>query len=543
MARYRQFSRALARSDDAVRRRQARPTRATVALLSLACAPYPAGDGPELSAASSRGAACARIFSTNDTHGRLLPAEQSWSEGRLVGGSAAMAGYANEVRRSDPDCPVFMASGGDFMQGTLISNLTEGRATIEAMNAIGYDVAALGNHEFDWGVDVLEERIADAEFAMLGANIFLKGTDRHPDWVRPWTIIEKDGVRVGFVGMITLSTPTSTRPSNVVQFEFRSIAEALDRYIPEVRAEGVDFVVAVMHEGAYCQIGGSCEGEAIDELSATNERFDYAVTGHTHSPVETHIDGVPVIQSFSNSVAFGLGRLERDAAGEVQAELIGVRRTYVDAVEPDPAVAAVVARYEGQVAHLVDQVVARFAEPLGKPRRGDFALGWLIADAQRARLGTQVALMNNGGIRRPLPAGEITYADLFELHPFGNTLVKLTMRGADLLAALEHGARDEGPDLQVSGITIDLDMRAPRGSRVRGATLDDGTEVVADGTYTVTVNDFLAVGGSGYVSFLEAVTAEPSDVPDLDALVEYLERLDQPVVAPEGPRWLGLGPR
>ncbi|MDX1579820.1 MAG: metallophosphatase, partial [Gemmatimonadota bacterium] len=274
---------------------------------------------------------CARVFSTNDTHGRLFPAEYPWSEGRLVGGSAVMAGYVREAREAEPDCPLFVASGGDMMQGTLISNLKDGASTIRLFNAIGYDVAAIGNHEFDWGIAVLEQRMAQADFPMLGANIYVEGTDEHPEWARPWAIVEKNGVRVGFVGATTRSTPVTTRPANVTGLEFRSIAEALDRYIPEVRAAGADFVVAVMHEGGFCD-EGVCRGEAIEALEAATVRFDYAVTGHTHSRIATRIHGAPVVQSYANSTAYGLGRLERAPGGQVRAELLGVRPTFADEV-------------------------------------------------------------------------------------------------------------------------------------------------------------------------------------------------------------------
>jgi 2',3'-cyclic-nucleotide 2'-phosphodiesterase (5'-nucleotidase family) len=483
-------------------------------------------------------AVCARIFSTNDTHGRLLPAEQSWSEGRPVGGSAAIAGYVREAREETPECPMFVLSGGDMMQGTLISNLTEGESTIRAMNAIGYDAAAIGNHEFDWGVDVLVDRIGDADFPMLGANIYLKGAERHPDWVTPWTIIERDGVRVGVVGMTTRSTPTSSRPENVAEFEFRSISDALDRYIPELRARGVDFVVAVMHEGAFCDQQRVCRGEAIDALTRATERYDYAVTGHTHSPVETEIRGVPVVQSYSNSTAFGLGRLDRTGDGRVTARLIGVRRAYADEVVPDPEVAALVGTYQRRTDSLVDRVITTLAEPVPKPRHGDLVLGRLIADAQRARTGTQVAMMNAGGIRRPLPAGDLTYEILFELQPFANLLVTMSLTGERLVAALEHGMADDGADAQLSGIRVTYDPDRPSGSRVLHAQLIDGPSIDPAGTYTVTVNDFMATGGGGYTMFLEGTNVVETGIVDLDALIEYLGRLPRPLDLPLDARWL-----
>ncbi|WP_419940083.1 bifunctional metallophosphatase/5'-nucleotidase [Candidatus Palauibacter sp.] len=489
--------------------------------------------------------ACALIFSTNDTHGRLLPAAQSWSNGRPVGGSAALAAYVARERSATPECPLFVVSGGDIMQGTPISNFTDGRSTIEAMNGIGYDAAAIGNHEFDWGVEILVERVADADFAMLGANIYLKDTGRHPEWVRPWTIIERDGVRVGFIGMTTPSTPVVARPSLVADFDFRPISDALDRYIPEVRAAGADFVVAVMHEGAFCNVGAAgdaadpaCRGPAMDALAAATERFDYAVTGHTHSRVETEIRGVPVIQSYSNTTAYGLGRIDRSAEGAVSAHRLGIRQVWADEVAPDPDVERLVASYSVDIAALVDRVIVELPEALPAPRDGDFPLGRIVADAQRHASAADVALMNNGGIRRSLPAGPVTFADLFELQPFNNMLVRHTMTGAQLLRTLEYSVRDGEVDLHASGIVVRYDPAAPDGERILDVTLDDGSPLRPEDRYLITANDFIATGGGGYATFAEAEVIDPTEVADLEALVAYLEAQPQPFPIPRAPRWI-----
>ena len=484
---------------------------------------------------------CAVIFSTNDTHGRLLPAVQSWSEGRPVGGSAALAAYVAQERAAQPDCPLFVVSGGDIMQGTPISNLTDGRSTIEAMNGIGYDAVSIGNHEFDWGVDILVERVDDADFAMLGANIYLKDTDRHPEWVEPWTIVERDGVRVGFIGMTTPSTPIVARPSLVADFDFRPIAEALDRYIPVVREAGVDFVVAVMHEGAFCEDDSGrpvCEGEALEALAQTTARYDYAVTGHTHSRVETEVRGVPVIQSFANTTAYGLGRIDRSADGDVSARRLGIRQAWADEIAPDPDVERLVGSYSAEISDIVDRIIVSLPEALPAPRDGDFPLGRIVADAQRRASGADVALMNNGGIRRSLPAGPITWADLFELQPFNNMLVRHTMPGALLLRALEHSVRDGDVDLHASGITIRYDPDASYGERILEVTFDDGSSLRAEDRYEVTVNDFISGGGGGYTMFAEAEVIEPMEVADLAALIAFLEAQPQPLRIPRDPRWI-----
>jgi 2',3'-cyclic-nucleotide 2'-phosphodiesterase/3'-nucleotidase len=475
---------------------------------------------------------CATILSTNDTHGRLLADTYSFAGERLVGGAAVLGGYFRDAR-AESECPVFLVSGGDAMQGTLISNLTDGVSTIAVMNELGYDALAIGNHEFDWGIDVLRDRIEQADFPFLGANTFERGTDRHPEWTRPYAIVERGGVRIGSIGVTTESTPTTTMPANVSALEFRSIAATLDRYIPEVRDQGVDFVVAMLHAGAFCDSAGTCRGEAVAELAATQERFDYAVTGHTHSRVATVIKGAPVVQSFANSTAFAVGRLERGADGSLDARLLEIQATYADEVSPHADIARLVEQYRETAAEQMERVVATLAEPLDKPTRGGgYALGRVIADAQREATGAQIALMNNGGIRRSLSAGPVTYNDLFELQPFGNTLVVLDLPGDRLIEALEHALSDSRPDAQVSGVTVLYDPGAPAGSRVREVRLPDGDVVRADGSYVVVANDFMSTGGSGYGALMGATSATLTGIVDLEALVRYLESRPQPVAGP-----------
>jgi len=307
----------------------------------------------------------------------------------------------------------------------------------------------------------------------------------------------------------------------------------------------VDFVVAVMHEGAFCVVGPAedgagpaCQGPALDALTVTTERLDYAVTGHTHSRVETEIRGVPVIQSYSNTTAYGLGRIDRGAEGAVSAQRLGIRQAWADEVAPDPDVERMVAAYSAEIAAIVDRVIVDLPEALSAPRDGDFPLGRIVADAQRHASGADVALMNNGGIRRSLPAGPITFADLFELQPFNNMLVRHTMTGAQLLRTLEHSARDGDVDLHASGITVRYDPGAPLGERILDVTLDDGSPLRPEGRYNVTANDFIATGGGGYTVFAEAEVIDPLEVADLEALVAYLEAQPQPIPIPRSPRWI-----
>ncbi len=489
-------------------------------------------------ATTSQQSACAVIISTNDRHGQLLPRAPTWAQGREVGGAAALGAHFDSVRAHSDGCPVFVFSAGDMMQGTPISNFSDGESTIAAMNLMGYDAAAIGNHEFDWGIDVLRERIEQASFPLLGANIFVKGTNRHPEWVIPYAVVERDGVRIGVVGAITKSTPITTLPSNVAELDFRSIADAFNLYIPEVRARDVDFIVTMMHAGGICRRDGSCFGEAISELQATTASYDYALTGHEHSsPLRTQIREVPVAQGLPYTLGFTIGKLERDEKGAVLGQFLETRVSYVDEVEPDAALAALVTRYAGIVADRSERPIATLAASLTKSGR-EYALGRLIADAQRAATSAQVTIMNNGGIRQGLREGPVTYGQVFEVQPFQNPLVRLRLRGSDLLAALEHSLWPSFPTAHISGLSVHYDPGAPAGSRVVEARLNDESPIEPDSAYTVVVISFMFEGGDGFTALRNAEAMEMTGISDLDALIAYLSRLPQPVEAPGESRWI-----
>lgn len=495
-----------------------------------------------------------RVVATNDLHGRLLPERYGWSGGRLVGGAATLASYF-ELERKGFGGPTLLLDGGDLMQGTPLSNLTEGRAAIDYFNLSGYGAAAVGNHEFDWGIPVLEARIGDAEFEWLAANVFVAGADTAPSWVRPATIADLDAglsgdtIRVGLIGLATRETPEKTMPAHVASLDFRDGAEAIDRWVPELRRRGADFVIVVAHAGAECDEAGECEGEIVDWARAVRHRPDLIVAGHTHRVVQSRVNGIPIVEAGSYGTRYAVVDLTRVADDSVHVWVRGIPVTYTDRVTPDSAVAARVAHYLAEVEPRLAEVVTTLAEPLrrgtttaaGEDRTGEYPLGRLIADAQRAAGGTELALMNNGGIRIELPAGPLTWGTLFELQPFGNRLVRLQLRGAAIRAAVEHALAGPRPIAHLSGATVRYAPSRAAGSRVLEITLDSGAILRDDELYTITVNDFLAAGGDGFATLLEAEGRVEVGITDLDALIEYLRELPEPVRAPGERRFVPVG--
>jgi 2',3'-cyclic-nucleotide 2'-phosphodiesterase/3'-nucleotidase/5'-nucleotidase len=489
-----------------------------------------------------------RVIGTNDFHGALQPSTPGFAGGREVGGAATLAAYVSRAREGAVG-PTVLIDAGDIMQGTPISNLSDGRATVDFFNAVGYAAAALGNHEFDWGIDLLRQRVAQARFPWLGANIFVAGSDTLPAWVEPTTMVTLpgceagapacDSVKVGIVGIANSGTPQLVRPSFVAALEFGDEAEAIERWVPRLREAGADFVIVTVHEGAYCEQvdqPSSCEGPIIDAARGLTVRPDLIVSGHSHSHLNLVVNGIRIVQANSSGTRLSIVDLERVSPDSVEVS-VAQPTTFGSEVTPDPLVAALVARYEEEIGPRVNEVISMLCQPLTREGH-EFALGNLIADAQRTATGTQIALMNNGGIRTELLAGPVRYGDLYRLQPFSNTLVTMELTGAQLVDAIEQGlTRDGYPDTHVSGIRVWLDPDAARGSRVREVELSDGTPVSPGGRYTVTVNVFMAEGGDRYTALTEGTDRMDTGIVDLEALVEYLEGQPTPLPVPDVARF------
>ncbi|MDX1623470.1 MAG: 5'-nucleotidase C-terminal domain-containing protein [Gemmatimonadota bacterium] len=475
------------------------------------------------------------ILATNDFHGALEPQTPAWAEGDTIGGAAVLAAWLAEAAGRYPDAALHL-DGGDVMQGTVISNLTAGRSTVDVMNAMGLDAAAVGNHEFDWGVDTLRARMDQAAFPWLVANAFEKESGERPEWARPVAWLEAGGLTVAVIGAATVSTPTTTMPANVAPYAFRDIATVANEIAPTLKREGADVVILLAHAGAVADADGVHHGEIVDAARRIDAPVDLIVSGHTHTRVDAEENGIPIVQAGASGTALGVVTLTYDrSAGRVVDHTIDVWTTRAEGVDPVAAIDSLVDRWAAEVAEVAKRPIATLATPLEDVRDRETALDDLIADAQRWATGTQVALMNGGGIRARLDAGDVTYEDVFRVQPFQNTLMRLELTAEQLRRALDHVVDDRLG--AVSGIRFTFDPTRPVGDRIVDATLTDGdVAVVRDGeavdpdaTYTVTANNFMASGGSGYDALTEAVSATNTGLVDSEILAEYLDQLPQPV--------------
>ena len=475
-----------------------------------------------------------RIIGTNDFHGALEPRADSAGV-RLGGGAYMAAAIRAAAAECAPRCEVLLLDGGDMFQGTPASNAAYGRPIVELYNELGYAAAALGNHEFDWGIDTLRARMREARYNIMGANVrYADGRD--VEWIPNDTIVLRGRARIGIIGLSTQQTPTTTRPQIVAHLRFADPAPVVNAHARSLRARGATHVVVVGHVGGFC--GTTCEGEIFDLARGITEPVDAIVSGHSHSLLDTTVNGVPIIQARQSGRAIGVLDLPLTRPAPVRGE---VRPVLAAQITPDPAAAAIVARWTAQVAGEFSQPVATLSERLSRTG-AQTSLGNLIADAQRAAAGTDVAVMNTGGIRADLDAGEITYGEIFEVQPFDNTLVRVTMRGAELRRYLQQIVARGRPNAHVSGASFVYTRDAAGAGRI-DSVLVAGRPITDSASYTVSMNDFMAAGGDGLGPPPTAVV-QPLPVIDRNALRDYLMRLPQPVDAPRTTRIriAGAGP-
>lgn len=540
-----------------------------------------------------------RLIAINDFHGHLEPgelaipvpdpADASRTVALRAGGAAFLAARIAQLRREQPNHVV--VSAGDLVGAApLVSALFRDEPTIEVMNRIGLDLNAVGNHELDHGVAELKRlvrggcaalprgatvscarpdgRYAGARFPFIAANV---ADDAGKPLFASSLVKTVAGVRIGFIGAVTRSTPGIVMPEGIRGWRFVAEAEAINREARVLEAQGVRAIVAVVHEGGEADGGiNACDdprGEIFDIASRLDRAVDVVLSAHTHRAYVCRIDGRLIVQAASFGRLVAVVDLAIDpASGEVlrdasvarnvpvpndRNESAAVRAAYPPLV-PDDGVARVVAYYRERAAPLADRPAGRIAAPFDrKPSDGgDSAAGRLVADAHLAATranGAQIALTNPGGLRSDLVAGRtdgtVTFSELFTMQPFGNTLVTLTLSGEQLRLLLESQWSRTDPLrvrlLQPSrGFAYAWRADAPQGARVAtGSMTLNGEPIRAQQSYRVTVNSFLASGGDGFGQ-LRAGTDRTGGPLDVDALATYLRAAsrDAPLAPDAAPR-------
>jgi 5'-nucleotidase len=501
------------------------------------------------------------ILSINDFHGRI---EASGA----AAGAAVLGGMVDAYRADNPNT-LFVSAGDNIGASTFTSFIQDDQPTIDALNAIGLDASAFGNHEFDQGQADVDDRILPAaDWPYLGANIYDKATGE-PAY-DGYSLSTVGGVTVGFIGAVTTEMPSLVSPDGIANLEFGDIPTAVNRVADQLsdgdESNGeADVVVLLVHEGA----GSPALEDAIGDtpmghiVNGVDEDVDAIVSGHTHQvynhsiPIPGTDRSRPVISEGSYGENYGHMNLSVDpATGEllsIDSEVLPL----AGAFPPDPEVAQIVADAVDVADELgavkVGEITADFnrAKQTATPsenRGGESPLGNFVADVQlwaTQASGSQLALMNPGGLRADLtyassgpddPDGNVTYKEAAVVQPFANTLVTMDLTGAQLKQVLEEQWQPEAasrPFLKLGvseGFEYTYDPTAADGDHIDAMYLN-GELVDPDATYQVTVNSFLAAGGDNFGTLAEGANAADSGKIDLQSMVDYFEA--NPVASPD----------
>ncbi len=532
-----------------------------------------------------------QLLAFNDYHGHVRDIDGAGDvAGEPAGGGEYLSAKLNELRAGNKYS--LTVAAGDLIGGSpAFSGLFRDEPSVESLNAMGLDVSSVGNHEFDEGVTELlrmqnggchpldgcffpDEPYAGADFQWLAANVVDEDgeTPLPPYWIEKF-----ESVKVGFIGMTLEATDTLVAAAGIQGWDFLDEAETANALVPILKAQGVEAIVVLLHEGGSqtpppgavdACVGISGPIVAIND--ALDPAIDVLITGHTHLPYNCKLDdsaGNPRIVTS----AYSYGRVVSEFDLVIDKRTDDVRRDLSvatnhavvrDELEPDPAITEIIEKWtplfevagNTPVGSVTTDIV-RGGTPPGSDRGVESAAGNLVADAQlwsTSASGAQVAFMNPGGVRSDLTFaasgdegdGVVTFGEAFTFQPFGNTLLTFPMTGAQIISVLEEQCQPAGSSrpflhLGVSeGFTYDLAKTVAAGN-CTSVTISNvklnGVALNPTATYNVTVNNFLADGGDNFATFATITAPKLDGGNDLLALINYLGTFS-PVAPPSTDR-------
>jgi 5'-nucleotidase/UDP-sugar diphosphatase len=466
------------------------------------------------------------IIETSDFHGSLEPRQIKELNNQMAGGVQLISSHIKYLRETYPDSLILL-DGGDIMQGSIISNLSKGKATIEFYNYLNYDAATIGNHEWDFGYDeisrdnqgVLKMRILNATFPFIVANVYYSETGKPFTLsnLKPYTIIERKGIKIGVIGVTTTSTPITTHPNNIKGLYFSDPVKEIKSLIPEIQSKGTSTIIVLSHTGGKCNTSNECSGEIFDiARNLSSDSVSVIFGGHTHNPLTATIDGIKIVQPGAYGISYGRADLYFDESTKkfinsktrvtspvYFTETISEKGELIT-LKPDSDALKNLAPYFLSVERLKKDIICEATEDIDIVSRDTLPLGQLITEAMLTYpdIKGDIAIYNTGGIRSGIKKGVVTYGRVYEIIPFDNTLVSVKLTGYQIKDILEMSASTKDIDdlLGISGIVVHIDFSKEIGNRVV-KILRNNKPIKMEDKFTVFTNDFLYAGGDGYDSF------------------------------------------
>ena len=459
------------------------------------------------------------VVGLNDVHGHLLPIERKLADGRVIQSGGASALYSMiSILKKEMNGRVIIVDAGDEWQGTIESNQTNGATVVQFFNRLGVKVAAIGNHEFDFDIPVMNRRFSEAKYPYVGSNIFVKKTGKRPHWKNffPSRTFDVDGIHIGVIGVSTQQTPTTTRYEFVHPYEFKNPLQPVREQAQALRSHGANLVLVTAHAGTVCENKeglkdwklrssdtpeSHCdESQEIVQLAdGLNPReVDGIVAGHTHHVIHHWFHQIPTVQDQAYNQYFniiyytfdrttkklipektrieglipicsqffeGLNHCDATRLVKGQSPKLVPATFHGQALQPNPKLEAWLKPLVAKVEKYKKQVLSVSELPLNHERTREGALGNLVADALRAKAKSDFSLVNSGGLRISLDAGPITFDGLFQALPFDNLLNVVRLKGKDVKMLFRIATSGSHGIVEFSGLKLKLipyDRPAPQ---------------------------------------------------------------------------------
>ncbi len=484
------------------------------------------------------------VLSTNDEHGHPVAFFDYPAPGQ--GGLPAQATFVKLVRAANKN--VLVLSAGDFNTGRPESNFFKAKPDIIGMNYIGYDALTMGNHEFDPSPAEMQQQIAESHFPWLCANV-VKENGSYIDNVKPYIIKDYGTFKVAIFGLMTTETAKTGNPANIKGYVFKDEVAVAKKLVPELKKKA-DIVIALVHMGVY-----SDPSKGSKRLAANVPGIALIVDGHTHTKltkplwIENKYSGrkVPIVQAkcwglyvsktdltFMNGVVTGLDYTLVPINVKWREKLSNGKSVYHyvgNKITPDPVLKAKLQPYVDKVKAVLDQKIGVATAPfLNKnTRKQETAIGDMVADsmlwfAKTQNLKPDFAFQNGGGIRTDIPDGDITKGKIYEVLPFDNSIMIVTLKGSDVIKLFNRTAEivGHGAMPQVSkGVSFTIDTAA---KKVDNLTIN-GAPVDPNKNYRIATNSYLAAGGDGYSVFKDKIDNFDTSLMQRDAFIEYVVSL------------------
>jgi len=517
----------------------------------------------------------AKILGFNDFHGYL---NANQITGRQAGGAAVMAAYLN-AESAEVDGRAIIVHAGDMVGASPpVSALMQDEPSMQVLNLLANEhcnrderdaancnvVGTPGNHEFDEGYKELLRLIyggqhqdevflgtnwTGVKIPYVSANVVISGSGE--TLFPPYVVKEIDGIQIAFVGAVLEHTPEVVIPEGVAGLTFLPEAQAINSYVPELLEQDIHAIVVTIHQGTRQRVinptprigAGGLSGKIIDIVQALNSEIDVVVSGHAHGynnvlvPTATGKE-ILLTQAFSKGTAYGDIDITLDpVSGDIVEKSAAIMTTWADqgiGLTPDPQVAALVDQANLAVQPLVKRVVGVAATEILRRQdlNGESVLGDLIADAHLYAMDVDMAFTATGGIRGDIDVGDITWGEIFTILPFGNNMIAMTLTGEQIRRVLVqqwHG-RKRVSILQIAGFSYTWDQGLPGDDKIVELLDSNGQSMDPLSSYRVGMASFYASGGDGFGVFTEGKNQVVGPLV-LDAFVDYIQSLPQPIVA------------